>query len=140
MKWIYQEEEIDSLPDEVSYFVYKIDYTNGTSYIGSKVVRSELRMKPLVGMRKNARRVSTKESNWKTYVGSSKLNAGLVIASKEILHLCSNKRTATYMEHKELFCRGAIESNLYNNANIGGKFFDSCLNGLLTYEKIELSN
>lgn len=140
MKWIYQEEEIDSLPDEVYYFVYKIDYTNGTSYIGSKVVRSELRIKPLVGMRKNARRVSTKESNWKTYVGSSKLNAGLIIASKEILHLCSNKRTATYMEHKELFCREAIESNLYNNANIGGKFFDNCLNGLLTYEKIELHN
>jgi hypothetical protein len=138
MKWIYRGEEIDSLPDEVNYFVYKIDYTNGTSYIGSKVVRSELRTKPLVGMRKNAKRVSRKESNWKTYVGSSKLNAGLAIALKEILHLCSNKRSSTYLEHKELFCRGAIESRLYNNANIGGKFFDNCLDGLLTYEKIKL--
>ena len=140
MKWVYQGEEIDSLPDEVMYMVYKIDYTNGTSYVGMKVVRSELRQAPLKGMRKNAVRRALKQSNWKTYTGSSQENVGLEIALKEILHLCSNKRTATYMEHKELFCRGAIESNLYNNANIGGKFFDSCLNGLLTYEKIELSN
>ena len=86
-------------------------------------------------MRKNANRRVLKESNWKKYIGSSKETLGLVVASKSIIHLCSNKRTSTYLEQKELFCRGAIESNEYRNANIGGKFYDNCLDGLLEYEK-----
>ena len=140
MKWIYQGEEIDSLPDEVMYMVYKIDYTNGTSYVGMKVVRSELKQTPLKGMRKNAVRRVLKQSNWKTYIGSSKENVGLEIALKTILHLCSNKRSASYLETKELFTRGAIEGSEYNNLNISGRYYSNCLDGLLTYEKIELPN
>lgn len=136
MKWIYQGEEIDSLPDEVMYMVYKIDYTNGTSYVGMKVVRSELKQTPLKGMRKNAVRRVLKQSNWKTYIGSSKENVGLEIALKTILHLCSNKRSSTYLEAKEILSRGALENDKYNNANCLGKFFKgNCLEGLLEYEK-----
>lgn len=128
--WLYRGVTVDSMPEDVRYFVYVISYTDGTKYVGQKVVRSETRRPPLVGMRANAKRLVLTESNWKKYDGSSSFNDGKVILSKEILHLCTNKRTATYLECRELFARGAIENEEYNNQNILGKFFSNCLDGL----------
>ena len=130
MNWNYKGYEVGELPEEVKGFVYILYYTDGRKYIGSKVVRSDVKVKPLVGMRKNAVRKVTKESKWKTYEGSTKLSEGLTIQSKVITHLCTDKRSMTYLEQKELFLVDAIMNKEYLNENIGGKFFDNCLDGL----------
>jgi len=130
MSWTYRGHPVGELPTEVRGMVYKIYYTDGTQYIGSKIVRSEQRVKPLVGMRKNAVRKKLKESNWRTYEGSSKLTEDKIIHSKVILHLTTDKRTMTYLEQKELFCVDAAVNPNCVNENIGGKFFDNCMEGL----------
>lgn len=67
--------------------------------------------------------VVTKESDWKTYEGSSDDTADLVIKEKHIMHLCSSKRNMTYMEAKMLFLNEALEDETYINKNIVGKFY-----------------
>ena len=131
---IYKGNEVTELPPEVRGMVYHIYYTDDTYYIGSKIVRSEVKVKPLVGMRSNAVRRKLKESNWKTYEGSSKLTEGKTIKSKVILYLTTDKRSMTFLEQRELFHTGAIFQDNYLNQNIGGKFFDNALDGLYTGE------
>jgi len=130
--WIYAGHIVTELPECIRGMVYKIHYTDGTEYIGSKIVRSEQRVKPLKGMRSNAVRKILKESNWRSYNGSSKLTEGKTIYSKVILHLTTDKRTMTYLEQKELFKVDAATNPLYVNENIGGKFFDNAMDGLYT--------
>ena len=132
MNWTYKGYEVSELPEEIRGFVYIIYFTNGQKYIGSKVVRSDLKVKPLKGMRKNAVRRVTKESQWKSYEGSSKLTEGLTIKNKVITHLCTDKRSMTYIEQRELFAVDAPVNKEYVNQNIGGKFFDNCLDSLYT--------
>ena len=64
-----------------------------------------------------------KETDWKTYDGSSKETEGLVIKEKHIMHLCSSKRNMTYMETKMLFINEVLEDETYINGNILGKFY-----------------
>jgi hypothetical protein len=130
MKWTYKGHQVDELPECVMGMVYKIFYTDGTQYVGSKVIRSERRVKPLVGMRSNAVRKVVKESKWRDYEGSSKLTKDKVILSKVILYLTTSKRTMTYLEQRELFQIDAATNPNYVNENIGGKFYDNCLDGL----------
>ncbi len=132
MDWIYKGYIVKELPKEVVGFVYIIHYTDGTKYIGSKIVRSERRIKPLKGMRKNAVRKKIVESDWRSYKGSSKLTEGKTIKSKVILYLTTNKRTMTYIEARELFHTGAIFSDEFLNENILGKFYDNAMDGLYT--------
>jgi hypothetical protein len=131
MNWVYNGVEIVTLPASAIGFVYKITYTDGTMYIGSKVAVSERRVKPLVGQRKNAVRKKVVEGKWQSYVGSSKLVEGLTIQTKEILSFVSTRRSLTYLEAKSLFCVGAIESGKYRNENILGSFFSNCSDGLM---------
>ena len=129
MVWTYNGEDVTSLPEGAIGFIYIITYSDGKKYIGSKVALSERRVKPLVGMRKNAVRTVLKETDWKKYNGSCKTETTASIVSKEILQFVSTRRTLTYLETKALFCNGAIEKEEYMNKNILGKFWDNCLDG-----------
>jgi hypothetical protein len=131
MNWTYDGVEVTELPEYAIGFVYKISYTDGTYYIGSKVAISERRSKPLVGQRKNAVRKKVVECKWQSYVGSSKLVEGLVIKEKKILGFVSTRRSLTYLEAKYLFCVGAIESDTYRNENILGSFFKNATEGFM---------
>lgn len=130
--WIYNGNEVNELPHGAIGFIYCIYYDNGQRYIGKKLAVSERKAKPLKTQRKNAVRKKTVELKWREYEGSSKLTDGMTIIGKEILHFCSNNRTMTYLENYELFSRKVLESNLYINENIGGKFWSNCLDGLIT--------
>ena len=134
MEWIYNGHKITKLPEEVVGFIYCIYYTDGTKYIGKKLAKSERRKKPLKGMRVNAKRMVMTEHKWKCYVGSSKLVEDKTISSKHILHLCTNKRSMTYLEVKELMMRHVLETDTYMNNNINGNWFDNCLDGLYVGE------
>ena len=137
MHWIYNAKKLEELPKDVVAFVYIIYYTDDTMYVGSKLARSE--RKKNFGKKKLATVTDSRlktyemvltEHKWREYEGSSKLTETKTISSKHILHLCTNKRSMTYLEVKELMTRQALETPDYINNNINGNWFDNCLDGL----------
>jgi hypothetical protein len=64
-----------------------------------------------------------KQTNWKTYKGSSAAVASKELISKEILVLAQSKRELTYLETKYLFTYSVLESDEYLNENISGRWF-----------------
>ena len=136
MKWAYRDRDINShedLPKEVTHIVYELRFDDMTKYIGYKTIRSLRRLKPTkaqLAIRKNYKRVEIKDQPFIDYTGSSAENKGKNLISKEILHLTTNKRTATYLEVKLLMNNNALECDEFTNKNINGKWFDNCMDGL----------
>ena len=108
MQWTYQDKIVEEISEEYIGFVYLItNLTNGKKYIGKKLAKFKVTKKPLKG-KKNKRR-STKESDWRTYWGSSDhLNAdveqlGPENFTREILYYCTSRGELSYLEAKEQF-------------------------------------
>jgi|TARA_B110000967_G_scaffold202656_1_gene241907 hypothetical protein len=123
MQWTYQNKKIEDLPTDCEGFVYLItNLTNDRKYIGKKLARFKTTKPPLKG-RKNKRR-GTKESDWKTYWGSSdKLLADVATLgedkfTREILHFCPSRGVLSYIEAKEQFDRRVLETDEYYNGII----------------------
>ena len=98
-------------------FVYQIkNLTNGKKYIGKKFFYSA-KTKQVKGKKKKIK----VPSDWQTYYGSSDtlkqdvLSLGHENFSREILHLCRSKGECGYLEAKEQFVRGVMESEDYYN-------------------------
>ena len=106
-------------------FIYKITYCDNTYYFGKKAFKTERRAKPLKSMRKNAKRIIVKESDWRKYCGSSKLTKDKKIIKKEILKIAYSKRHLTFLETELLFCNKVLKDKRCLNENILGKFFDN---------------
>ena len=99
-------------------FVYQIkNLTNGRKYIGKKFFYSA-KTKQVKGKKKKYKA----PSDWQTYYGSSDtlkqdvLSLGHENFSREILHLCRSKGECGYLEAKEQFVRGVMESDDYYNS------------------------
>lgn len=123
MQWTYQGTIVDEIPEGYIGFVYLItNLTNGKKYIGKKLSQFKVTKKPLKG-RKNKRR-STKESDWRTYWGSSdKLNEdvqelGPDNFTREILYYCTSRGELSYLEAKEQFDRQVLLTDEYYNGII----------------------
>jgi hypothetical protein len=116
------------LADNVDYnqnafgFVYEIvnnALTPAKRYIGKKQCISKIRRKPLKG--KTRARLDEKESDWKTYTGSSKeLNEDIVKYGKEnftftILEWCNSKFELGYKEIKLQLLHDVILKESYYN-------------------------
>ena len=119
--WFYQDKEVTSIedmPEGTFGFIYKVTHTpTNKSYIGKKVLyhnqKKKLTKKELAEQtgpgRKPSTKVVTKESDWKTYYGSSKPIIELVKSgekdnfSREILMYINNKKLLSYYETKHLF-------------------------------------
>ena len=121
--WTYNNEIVNELPDDVEGFVYLItNLEDNRKYVGKKLAKFKTTKPPLKG-RKNKRR-GTKESNWRTYWGSSDhLNAdverlGPEMFTREILHYCPSRGALSYMEAKEQFDRRVLETDEYYNGII----------------------
>ena len=121
--WIYEQKEVDELPEGVVGFVYQItNTTNGRMYIGKKLARFKRSRPPLKG-RKNKRRFSV-DSDWREYYGSSDeltldiLKLGKEKFTREILFYCRSKAQLSYIEAREQFARKVLESNDYYNGHI----------------------
>lgn len=106
-------------------FVYLITCkVTKKKYIGCKTLHSHRRV-PVKGSVR--RRRVTKESDWRTYYGSSEElkkdveTMGSDNFSREILHVCYNKAQLHYLEAKEQFDRGVLLSDDYYNAWISVK-------------------
>ena len=100
---------VDGLSFKESAFGFIYEITNNAlpepkKYIGKKQCVSKIRRKPLKG--KKRARLGQKESDWKTYTGSSKeLNEDIKKYGKEnftfvILEWCSSKFELGYKEIK----------------------------------------
>ena len=107
-------------------FIYLItEVPTGRTYIGKKVFRHKRSLPPLKG--KVNRRIKWKESDWKTYTGSSsELNLNMKHRGKEqytfeILSLHETKASLTYKEIEMMIVRDALrDRNCYN------KWFGAC--------------
>lgn len=98
-------------------FVYLIANTvTGKGYIGKKTMVSR-KTKVVAGKKKKTK----VESTWRNYYGSSSSLLADVEAygkesfTREILHLCNNRGSANYLEAKEIFCRGVLETDGWYN-------------------------
>ena len=113
--WYYKNEIIDTI-DITKYkaFVYLItNLVDGRQYIGKKLTESTVTRPPLKG--KTKKRKIRSESDWRDYWSSSdELKAdvqrlGEENFKREILHLCLNKGTASYLEAKEQMLKEVLE-------------------------------
>jgi len=127
----------DNVPEDYIGFVYKIvDTEANMSYIGKKKFWSKVTRPPLKG-RKNKRR-SLKESDWKSYYGSSETLKTLVENSEKsrferyILRLCKTSGEMSYYEMKEQVENDVLlKPDEYYNAFVGGKIHRKHLNHLI---------
>ena len=128
-KWTYDGKVVEELPEGCEAFVYLItNLIDHKKYVGKKLAKFKTTKKPLKG-RKNKRR-GTKESDWRTYWGSSeKLIADIEKLggdkfTREILYYCPSRGVASYLEAREQFERKVLEvDDYYNgiiNVRIGG--------------------
>ena len=120
--WLYENKEVNELPECVG-FVYQItNTTNGRMYIGKKLARFKRSRRPLKG-RRNKRRY-TVSSDWEYYYGSSDQllvdveKLGKDNFKREILFYCNSKAELSYIEAREQFARKVLESNDYYNGHI----------------------
>ena len=111
-------------PDDYLGFVYVITNTvTGRQYIGQKQLHFKVKKKPLKG--KVNKRHSTKESDWRTYTGSSKsLNEDIEAIGKDkftfkIIELCESKWELNYIETKHIVKTDAVIKESYYNMYIG---------------------
>ena len=135
-KWLYSE-EFD--PQDYFGFVYKItNLTNSKFYIGKKYFyhtsnvklgKKELAALPVTRGRKSTTKQVIKESDWRSYWGSSKelqqdvKELGAEMFECIILKLCRDKKELTYYElHYQCTNECLLSYDSYND-NILGKFF-----------------
>ncbi len=122
-EWTYNNKVVSDLPDDAEGFVYLItNLENNRKYVGKKLARFKT-TKPHLKGRKNKRR-GFKESDWRTYWGSSDhLNADVLALgedkfTREIIHYCPSRGILSYMEAKEQFDRKVLETDEYYNGII----------------------
>jgi hypothetical protein len=122
-QWTYKGKQVDELPTDCEAFVYLItNLTSDKKYVGKKLAKFKTTKPPLKG-KKNKRR-GTKESDWRTYWGSSDhLNADVLELgedkfTREILHYCPTRGIASYIEAEEQFNRNVLLTDEYYNGII----------------------
>ena len=127
-EWTFNNKPFDSdaIKDYVG-FVYEVyDTQTEMKYIGKKKFWSRVTRPPLKG-RKNKRR-SVKESDWKSYYGSSEEvkslveNTGEWRFERKIIRLCKSAGEMSYYEMKEQLDNDVLlKPKEYYNAFVGGK-------------------
>ena len=133
LNWIYKQNNFtEEMIGENYGFVYCItNTTTGKKYIGKKFFYSS-KTKQVKGKKKRFK-VS---SDWQTYYGSNEeLKKDVIIHGqeafvREILHLCKSKGECGYLEAKEQFVNGVLESDAYYNTWIMVRVRKSHIKGL----------
>ncbi len=137
-EWTYNNKSFNSdMIEDYIGFVYEVyDKEAKMKYIGKKKFWSKVTRPPLKG-KKNKRR-SLKESDWKSYYGSSEIvkelveNTGEWRFRRKILRLCKTTGEMSYYEMKEQINNDVLlKPNEYYNAFVGGKIHRKHLNHLI---------
>jgi hypothetical protein len=129
MSWTYQNEIVETLPEECVGFVYLItNVISGRMYIGKKLAKfakTSYKVVKLKNGTKKKKKIRSKiDSDWREYYGSSDAltkdidTLGKENFTREILYYCTSKAQCSYIEAREQFNRKVLESNDYYNGHI----------------------
>jgi Putative endonuclease segE, GIY-YIG domain len=129
MSWIYENTQVETLPEDCVGFVYLItNNLSGRKYIGKKLAkfsRTTYKIVKLKNGKKKRKKIKGKiDSDWQIYYGSSPeltkdvLALGVENFSREILFYCKSKSECSYIEAREQFARRVLETNDYYNGHI----------------------
>ena len=140
--WTFENQSLDSLPDDCVGFVYLItNKANGRMYIGKKLAKFSKTTTKTVTLKngtKKKKKVKSKiDSDWMEYYGSSiELNKDIELHGKEnftreILFFCKSKAECSYVEAREQFTRRVLESDDFYNGQISVRVHGSHIKGKL---------
>ena len=129
MTWLYNNQLIETLPDDCVGFVYLItNNLSGRKYIGKKLAKfsktTQRTVKLKNGTKKKKKIRSKVDSDWREYYGSSPeltsdiQKLGTENFTREILFYCNSKSECSYIEAREQFSRKVLESQDYYNGHI----------------------
>jgi len=129
MVWLYENNQIDILPEECVGFVYVItNNITGRKYIGKKLAKFSKTTYKTVKLKngnKKRKKIRSKiDSDWQLYYGSSPEltkdieKLGIENFTREILYYCKSKSECSYIEAREQFARRVLESDDYYNGHI----------------------
>jgi hypothetical protein len=140
MTWLFENQQIETLPEDCVGFVYLITNTvTGRKYIGKKLAKfSKTTVKTVKlknGTRKKKKIRSKIDSDWLTYYGSNEeLNKDVQTLgpdkfTREILFYCNSKAQCSYIEAREQFRHQVLESDAYYNGQISVRVHGSHIKG-----------
>jgi hypothetical protein len=129
MTWYFQNEIVESLPEECVGFVYLItNLTSGRKYIGKKLAKFSKTTYKVVKLKngtKKKKKIRSKiDSDWREYYGSNTElskdvdTLGAENFKREILFYCKSKSECSYIEAREQFTHKVLESKDYYNGQI----------------------
>ena len=129
MVWLYENTQIDSLPEDCVGFVYLItNKLSGRKYIGKKLAKFSKTSYKIVKLKngnKKRKKIKSKiDSDWQLYYGSNdQLNRDILALgadnfTREILYYCKSKAECSYIEAREQFNHRVLESDDYYNGQI----------------------
>ena len=129
MTWYFQNEIVESLPEDCVGFVYLItNNTTGRKYIGKKLAKfakTTYKTVKLKNGNKKKKKIRSKiDSDWRDYYGSNlELSKDVDTLGKEnfkreIMFYCKSKSECSYIEAREQFTHKVLESRDYYNGQI----------------------
>ena len=129
MTWLYQNQPVETLPEDCVGFVYLItNITTQRKYIGKKLAKFSRTTQKTVKLKngnKKKKKIRTKmDSDWRDYYGSSPEltkdveQLGKENFKREILYYCNSKAECSYIEAREQFSRRVLESQDWYNGHI----------------------
>jgi len=129
MSWLYENTQINQLPEDCVGFVYLItNTTTGRRYIGKKLAKFSKTTYKVVKLKngnKKRKRIRSKiDSDWQQYYGSNdQLNQDLLALgadnfTRQILFYCKSKAECNYIEAREQFRHQVLESDAWYNGQI----------------------
>jgi hypothetical protein len=129
MVWLYEQQQIETLPEDCVGFVYLItNNLTGRKYIGKKLAKfskTSYKVVKLKNGNKKRKRIKSKiDSDWQLYYGSNdQLNRDIAELgsdnfTREILFYCKSKAECSYVEAREQFNHKVLESDDWYNGQI----------------------
>jgi hypothetical protein len=129
MDWTYENNIVETLPEDCIGFVYLITNSiSGRKYIGKKLAKFSKTTYKTVKLKngtKKKKKIRSKiDRDGREYYGSSPelskdvAELGAENFTREILFYCKSKSECSYIEAREQFSRRVLESKDYYNGHI----------------------